>query len=107
MKLLAALTLILAPIAVVAVYLTVSVVFLIELRRAEPARPGPPTTGERATVRPRPLHPARRQPFTAARPCRSRKSSARSATSSHPSSTASECPRSGSTEYSVTPVLRR
>jgi hypothetical protein len=105
MTLLAVLTLILAPVCVFAAYATVCAVFLVELRRRDRELAA-------AQVATRPssdisLRSRRRQPFSGPRSWRSRKSSARSATSRQPSSTASECPRSGSTTYSVAPVLRR
>lgn len=104
MELLAALTLVAAPIVVLAVYLTLSAVFLLELRKRERHEDEPPVD------RPKPAPPARSprpQPCRVPRSWRSRKSSARSATSRHPLSAVRECPRSGSTEYSVAPVLRR
>ncbi len=104
MTLLAVLTLIFAPLCVLAAYTTVCAVFLVELRRHDrehQTEQTPIRTTQDISLRSR-----RRQPFSAPRSWRSRKSSARSATSRHPSSAASECPRSGSTEYSVAPVLR-
>lgn len=101
MELLAALTLILVPVALLAVYATVCAVFLVELRTRERRR------ATRPADRPRSERPRGGQPCRAPRPWRSRKSSTRSATSRHPLSTARLCPRSGSIEYSVAPALRR
>lgn len=127
MTVLAVMTVIVAPVCVLAAYLTVCGVFLLELRRRERGDPSLRKHEERARreqgdlTRPAtaaatapPPHRHRlslrhrhRQPASGPRSWRARKSSARSATSRHPESTAREWPRSGSTEYSVAPVLRR
>lgn len=104
MELLAVLTVVLAPVAVLAVYLTVCAVFLLELRKRERHQGHRPADRPRSDVS---LGSRRRQPCSGPRSWRLRKSSVRSATSRQPVSTLSECPRSGSTEYSVTPVFRR